>query len=280
MEISIKDPYGFIYITTNLINGKKYIGQRKFVDYGGKKWIDYLGSGKLLKEAIDKYGRDNFYREIVAIAYSKEELNNLEINFIKEHNATKDRNYYNITKGGDSGIGQKKGFTHSDETKALLSKIQKEKLNNGELVNPNPKGSSRPEISGEKHWNFGTHWSNETKQKMSHSHTGKTHSKETRQKISEINTGSGNPNYGNKWDKNQKQKASEYWKEYWSKTTDRPTATKVINLDTMEIFDSIKLAKEKYKKGDISACCRGITKKAGGYRWMYYDEYLQQNKVS
>ena len=89
MEISIKDPYGFIYITTNMINGKKYIGQRRFVDYGGKKWIDYLGSGKLLKEAINKYGRDNFYREIVAIAYSKEELNNLEINFIKEHNAIK-----------------------------------------------------------------------------------------------------------------------------------------------------------------------------------------------
>lgn len=26
----IKEPYGFIYITVNMINGKRYIGQRKF----------------------------------------------------------------------------------------------------------------------------------------------------------------------------------------------------------------------------------------------------------
>lgn len=38
--------YGFIYITTNLINGKKYIGQKKGYN------DTYLGSGKILKLAI------------------------------------------------------------------------------------------------------------------------------------------------------------------------------------------------------------------------------------
>lgn len=44
--MEIKEPYGFIYITTNMIDGMRYIGQRKF--YGN--WLSYLGSGNFLKE--------------------------------------------------------------------------------------------------------------------------------------------------------------------------------------------------------------------------------------
>ena len=74
-EVEILDPYGFIYITTNMINGKKYIGQKIF----DNKFNNYLGSGKLLKQAIKKYGKKNFYREIITITYNKNELNKLEI---------------------------------------------------------------------------------------------------------------------------------------------------------------------------------------------------------
>jgi len=80
-EIKIIDPYGFVYVTTNMVNGKKYIGQKMF----RKDWQYYLGSGTLLKRAIKKYGKENFSREIIAFSYSKEELNNLEIEFIKNH---------------------------------------------------------------------------------------------------------------------------------------------------------------------------------------------------
>lgn len=73
--MTITDPYGFIYITTNLIDGKRYIGQKKFDSY----WKSYLGSGKHLREAVKKYGKENFSRNIVAIAYSKEELDDAEI---------------------------------------------------------------------------------------------------------------------------------------------------------------------------------------------------------
>ena len=66
-------PYGFIYITTNLVNGRKYLGQcSKLNDQ------KYLGSGKYIKKAIKKYGRSNFSREIVMYAFSKEDLNYLE----------------------------------------------------------------------------------------------------------------------------------------------------------------------------------------------------------
>ena len=71
--------YGFIYITTNHINGKKYIGQRKY----GKDIGTYLGSGILLNKAIIKYGRENFSKEIIDSANTLEELNELEIYYIK-----------------------------------------------------------------------------------------------------------------------------------------------------------------------------------------------------
>lgn len=45
-EPKLNEYYGFIYITTNNINGKRYIGQRKY--YGD--YENYLGSGSILKK--------------------------------------------------------------------------------------------------------------------------------------------------------------------------------------------------------------------------------------
>lgn len=58
MEIKM---YGFIYITTNHINGKQYIGQRKYDKK--EKWKNYLGSGIILTRAIEKYGKENFSKK-------------------------------------------------------------------------------------------------------------------------------------------------------------------------------------------------------------------------
>lgn len=91
-------PYGFIYITTNLINGKRYIGQKKFSD--DKKWVKYLGSGTSLKRAIDKYGVENFTRSIVDIGYTLEELNTKEQEWISFYNAVESDDYYNLVPGG------------------------------------------------------------------------------------------------------------------------------------------------------------------------------------
>jgi len=95
-KMEVLDPHGYVYITTNNINGKKYIGQKIF----NKDLNNYLGSGTYLKNALKKYGRENFSKEIIAIAYSKEELDKLEIEFIKNHNAVDSEDYYNISHGG------------------------------------------------------------------------------------------------------------------------------------------------------------------------------------
>lgn len=85
-----------LYITTNMVNGKRYIGKRKF----SNGWENYLGSGKRLKEAIKAYGRDNFVREIICFGYTDEELCRLEMELIRFFNANFSRDYYNIHEGG------------------------------------------------------------------------------------------------------------------------------------------------------------------------------------
>lgn len=88
--------YGFVYVTTNKLNGKKYIGKRSF----GCGWKSYLGSGKLLKLAIIKYGKENFEKVIITSAKNKEELSILEKYYIKLHNAVESDMYYNLESGG------------------------------------------------------------------------------------------------------------------------------------------------------------------------------------
>jgi hypothetical protein len=53
---------GYIYITTNKLNGKRYIGQHQSKDWDYK----YFGSGIYLKRAIKKYGLENFTCFLIA----------------------------------------------------------------------------------------------------------------------------------------------------------------------------------------------------------------------
>lgn len=91
--------YGYIYLTTNLINNKKYIGQHKASEFDP----NYKGSGTYLWNAINKYGWDNFKCEIIKECFSSEELNKSEIEEIQKRKATTSDMYYNITSGGEGG---------------------------------------------------------------------------------------------------------------------------------------------------------------------------------
>jgi group I intron endonuclease len=70
-----------IYKTINLVNNKFYVGKDK------KNNPRYLGSGKILKNAIKKYGVDNFKKEILESCKTEDELNEREIFWINELNA-------------------------------------------------------------------------------------------------------------------------------------------------------------------------------------------------
>lgn len=88
---------GVVYITTNTINGHKYIGK----DANNRP--NYLGSGKALRKAVVKYGKENFIKEILAYAQNLEDLVELESYYIDYYGAQKSSIFYNIAPGGEGG---------------------------------------------------------------------------------------------------------------------------------------------------------------------------------
>lgn len=104
----------YIYKTTNLINGKIYIGQHQTF----KVENNYLGSGKAFLNAKDFHGKENFKKEIIEFC-TKETLDEREIFWIKELDSKNNDIGYNITDGGRTVTG----MHHSQESKELFRKL-------------------------------------------------------------------------------------------------------------------------------------------------------------
>lgn len=88
--------FGYIYVTTNIINGKKYVGQKTSNVFIKR----YLGSGLYIKNAIKKYGTDCFKVELIDFAMDKKSLDILEIYYINKYNTNYKKGGYNISIGG------------------------------------------------------------------------------------------------------------------------------------------------------------------------------------
>lgn len=93
-----KKKYYFIYQTTNKINGKIYVGKHETYDLND----GYLGSGKHLNHAIEKYGVENFERKILFFCESHDELNAKEAEIVNENFVARE-DTYNLKVGGDGG---------------------------------------------------------------------------------------------------------------------------------------------------------------------------------
>jgi len=108
--------YGYIYKTTNTVNGKFYIGKCVSESFRGTQ---YLGSGKLLRAAVKKYGKDKFIVELVEECSNNEDLCQQEIFWIKKLNAQDLNIAYNLADGGQGGSARR-GVPMSEETKLKM----------------------------------------------------------------------------------------------------------------------------------------------------------------
>lgn len=181
------EKYYFIYLTTNLINGKKYIGK-----HYGTLDDGYLGSGKLLQRAVQKYGVHNFHRDILDFSDSEEENCEKEKYYIALFNACENELFYNIHEGGNGG-NTIKGM--SLEEKIQLSKKFSQRSSG---VNNSMYGVKRSKEWKEKH----SYWAKYIRDNSVYQ------TEEYRQHMSEITSGQNNGMYGKHHSEESKQKMS------------------------------------------------------------------------
>ena len=177
--------------------------------------------------AISKYSWENFLHEILFDNLTKEEAEQKEIELIAYYNSTNPKFGYNKANGGSS-VGK-----HTEETKNILSKKAKKRLENPEN---NPM--------------YGKHHTEEAKKKISEKATGRGHSKEAKQKMSEQRAGEKNVMYG----KTHTQEA----KEKIAKATSKPVRC----IETGIVYPSALEAKRQIG-ADNSMIHRYLKGKAG-----------------
>lgn len=102
--------YHIVYLTTNLVNGKIYVGKQSTTDLED----GYLGSGDKLKLAFKKYGRNNFKRVVLHYCLTAIDAFEIESQIVDQWFVNR-RDTYNVSLGG-------KGGNHSTQTRLKMSR--------------------------------------------------------------------------------------------------------------------------------------------------------------
>lgn len=177
-----------IYKITNVVNGKVYIGkhQTNNIDDG------YMGSGKLIRRAIEKYGIENFEKEILFKFSTEEEMNTKEAELVTEEFCDR-KDTYNLCPGGHGGFGY----------------LNSNKLSGPHTVpNFHKMGGKSSAIDGKNYKRLRA-WHSDPENKehflkslkgLPSNFKGKTHTEETKAKMRKPkNQGSKNPQFGTMW---------------------------------------------------------------------------------
>lgn len=229
----------YIYLTTNKINNKKYIGQHK-----GSPTDNYFGSGTTILKAIAKYGKENFTKEILCFCETREEADQKEKEYIQLYNAVESKDFYNNAEGGAGGDGwrafRRWAEQHPEEAKNSW-KENGERLQQWRKENPKQyyEKCTKPFLEGSKKWR-------------------ENNPAEMTEIMERVNKGK------LKW---QKEHPEEHQKQVdeWRKAGSEANSKAVECITTGEVFNSISEAARTYGiiQGNISKCLKGERKSAG-----------------
>ena len=286
---------GYIYKLINKINNKVYIGQtrksvrRRIVDH----CKPYSSKNMNISRAIQKYGKDNFTWVILQEIEAEKEsvlidfLNRAEIFYIAAYNSTDKHKGYNISKGGDS-----KEISLSTRLKISESKKGNKNPNYGKKFSEEAKQKRREtlKITGSNKWsierriaksknmlgnlnpNYKKVYSDEEKEKRRKSLTGRKHTEEAknlmsrnklalmtvekREKYRQAQLGSNNSMYGKSGENSPVAKAVIQYDKNGNPLSYYVSATEAGKITGIS-------------QKNISTCCTGKLKTAGGYVWKY-----------
>lgn len=216
--------------------------------------------------AIKKYGWDNFKHEILFDGLTKDEAEKKEIELIAKYNSTNTDLGYNVDYGGhlrapvSEETKQKLaianlGKTYGEETRRKRSESLKGRIitkEHAEKISKALKGKKRPEWSGKNHHMYGKHHTQETKDKISASKTGKP----------------GHP-------------MSEENKKKLSERSSKPVLQYTLDGEFIKEWKSATDAAREYNThaSDISGCCNDKIKTSNGFIWRHKGDELKQEDV-
>lgn len=268
----------YIYCTTNIVNGKKYVG---LCTKNINESLNYYGSGTLFTKSFKKYGKHNFVKEILEDNLSYNNIHEREIYWISKINS-KYPNGYNLCDGGRGGLNP------SDITRRKLSESHL-----GKKLTEEQKRKISEKSKNRKH-------TEESKNKLRIAHTGKKHSEETKLKISNISKNRkvsiltrkkisdslignkrrlGIPHSDETKIKISKSSTGRKHNELIrQKISDKQIKKKVCQIDILtnkviNIFSSIKEASVKINcsRPNLSRCLNKKRQTVAGYKWEFYN---------
>ncbi len=243
-----------IYKTTCLVSGKVYIGQTRTYGWYFKK---YLGTGNKITSAINKYGFNNFVREILILCYNQEDADAYENLYIELYSSTIKGIGYNILTGAtkyamqNKDVAKKSGMSRRGIKKSPISIARMSAAKKGKPIPLQQRINHSVRMMGDKNPNFGKKTPQAVRDKIGNAQRGekannfgKTASPETRKKRSDAMLG-------------EKHFASKRIESYNKNTG-----------EAIEKFINIAAARRKYGTA-VFTCLVKPHRTCKGYYWRY-----------